>query len=217
MINTLPKDEVKVRIIGNPRILVDTVVKSLKEDFDKRIAEAEEAAYKLLEKSFDEALRVARESVRRAIVEARDRIESFKASKDVEARKELTRMKLKIMETILNEALQKLRPSIPEDLYRKFLEKLYTEAITRLSRHTTRIRIIPAENDTNILREIIATKTPAEIEVTIDERALKGTIGGFIAQSEDAKLSLDYRLETILSQAIDQARLVVLKTLFQEE
>ncbi len=210
----MPEREVSVRVIGSTSSLVNYVVKTVAKNVKAKLEEAKKASEELVERAYLEALREAEDRVRRTLREVRERIESYRASRDVELKKELTRLKLKATEEVLGEAVRVFREKVPLETYKRFLEKVYREAVERASIHSRELVVVPAPADRSLIAEIAARATPPDVRVTISEEIVDA-VGGFILKSSDGKLTLDYRVEALLAPALEEARLVVLKTLFQ--
>ncbi len=195
------------RVIGDPERIVNQVIEEFRRELEKRIAEALEASRSVLEKAYDEAVRSLEKNLDERLRVLEERLKSAEATREVEIRRELAKLRAAKVEEVLNEALEKLPDYVPRSQYEGFLERLLREAKERSG---GRAKIVPVERD----REIVA-RLAKRLGLEVSGESRTG-YGGFIAITPDGVV-LDYTLENVLGDVIDKARAVVARELFGQE
>ncbi|RUM46865.1 MAG: hypothetical protein DSY37_04280 [Hyperthermus sp.] len=205
----------QLRVFGDPERLAEEVTSKVKESLENKVSSAIEASRKIIEKAYSEADRIVREEVTRALRLAREQLESYAAKRDVELRKRLASIKAEAVESVVNEALAKLKSRVGEEAYARFIERRLEEAVKTVAATAKSIVIVPVEGDAQIVRSAARRiAKPRGVSVSVSEEAARG-LGGFIVRT-DTGLSLDYRLEVLLSTVIEEARYRVASLLFKE-
>jgi len=195
---------VPLRVIGDPERIVNQVIEEFRRELEKRIAEALEASRSVLEKAYDEAIRSLEKSLEERLRGLEEKLKSAEATREVELRRELAKLRAAKVEEVLSEALNKLPEYVPRERYEGFIERLLREAKERSG---GRAKIIPVERD----RELVA-RLAKKLGLEVSGETRSG-YGGFIAITEDGVV-LDYTLEKVLSDVIDKARAVIAQELF---
>jgi vacuolar-type H+-ATPase subunit E/Vma4 len=192
------------RVVGDPERIVEQVIEEFRSELEKRIAEALEASRSVLEKAYDEAVRTLERDLNEKLRSLEERLRSAEATREVELRRELAKLRAAKVEEVLREALEKLSSYVPRDRYEKFLERLLREAKERSG---GRAKIVPVERD----REIV-TRLAKKLGLEVSGETRDG-YGGFIAITPDGVV-LDYTLDKVLGEVIDKARAVISQQLF---
>ncbi len=201
-------------VLGSPERLVETVSKTLSSEAEKKLGEAKAAAEEIVRKAFEEALSSA---LRRVEEEARrlsDRLAALEAAKTVELRKKLSAVKARVVEDIIARAFLRARDSLGREGYARVLEGLVRAAVNALTGMGARkIVLVPVERDRAILESIAERLRGEGLEISVSSDSVEG-LGGFVAESPEAGIRLDYRVETVYSTGFEEARAVALKALF---
>jgi vacuolar-type H+-ATPase subunit E/Vma4 len=196
-----------LRVIGDPEKIVNQVIEEFRRELEKRIAEALEASRSVLEKAYDEALRSLERSLEEKLRGLEEKLKSAEATREVELRRELAKLRAAKVDEVLGEALSKLPEYVPRSQYEGFIERLLREAKERSG---GKAKIVPVERDRELV-ERLARKLGLEVS-----GETRSGYGGFIAITSDGVV-LDYTLEKVLSDVIDKARAVIARELFGEE
>ena len=200
-----------VRVAGSPEKLVDEVFGRVAAEIDEKVRAALEAAKEILRKSYEDNLSRLESELQRAAREAREIVESTTAKQEVELRKTLARIRAEAVEEALREALARLKSYVGEEDYTRFLARLVADAAAKAGGAVT---LVPVRGDEELLRRAVRqAELPRGARVEVAEETVEG-LGGFIARTVDG-VSLDYRLEVVLSQAIEEARARIIETLFK--
>ncbi|HIQ23987.1 MAG TPA: hypothetical protein EYH50_02950 [Pyrodictium delaneyi] len=204
----------QVRLLGSPEKLAEEIAGKVQRDIEAKVYSALEAARKIVEKAFEDNLKRLEEELRRSARSAREQIESYAARREVELRKKLARIRAEAVEEILGQALQQLRGRVSEEEYVSFLARKLEEAISRASKYSSELVVVPAEPDVEAVRKALKeVEIPRGVRVDLAGETIKG-IGGFVLRASGG-LSLDYRLEVVLASAIEEARSKIIEILFR--
>lgn len=204
----------QVKLLGSPEKLAEEIAGKVQRDIEAKVNSALEAAKKIVEKAFEDNLKKLEEELRRSARSTREQIESCAARREVELRKKLARIRAEAVEEILGQALQQLRGKVSEKEYVGFLAKKLEEAISRASKHSSELVVVPAEPDVEAVRKALKEiEIPRGVSVDLAGETIKG-IGGFVLRASGG-LSLDYRLEVVLASAIEEARSRIIEILFR--
>ncbi len=200
-----------VRVVGSPERLADEVVERVRGEIEEKVKAALQAAREILEKAYEENLSRLEQELRHAAREARERVESYTARREVELRKKLSTIRAAAVEEALQEALQRLRETVGREEYEAFLARLIEDAASKIGSGT--VTLHPAAPDAEAVRRAASkAKLPGGVRVEVSGDTVEG-LGGFVARG--GGVSLDYRLEVILSDAIEKARARIIETLFK--
>ncbi len=194
------------RVVGDPERIVNQVIEETRQDIEKRIAEALEAARSVLEKAYDEALRELEKALDESLRGLEERLRSAEATKEVELRRELAKLRARYVDEVLQEALEKLHDYVPRDRYEAFLARLMEDAKKKLG--GKKAKVIPTERD----RELVARLTK-RYGFELGGETTSGH-GGFLVEAEDGTV-LDFTLDNVLSDVIDKARSLIAEELFK--
>ena len=195
------------RVVGNPDALIGEVVEEFRKNIERRVAEALEASRSLLEKAYDEALRDLEKKLSERLRELEERLRSAEATREVELRREISSYRARIVEEVLQEALEALPSYVPRSQYEGFLRRLMQEAKEKAGGR--RLKIIPVERD----RELVA-RIARQLGLELGDETRSG-YGGFLAITEDGVV-LDYTIENVLGDTIDKVKAIIAKELFGE-
>ncbi len=210
---------VEVRVVGKPEKLLESIFRKLVDEIiEKKIDEALAAALNLLATARDQALASIEEEVEGILRMALERLRAHESSLEARLRVDLARLRAEYTEKAVMEALRRLRDVVREDEYREVLRRLLLDALKLISSYTSEAIVTPTSRDASIVRDLlpqVAAEVPG-LNVRVGEEPVEG-IGGFIVESADGKVRFDYRLESLLSQALDRARARALKELFGEQ
>ncbi|KSW12168.1 hypothetical protein CF15_05245 [Pyrodictium occultum] len=205
----------RIRLIGSPEKLVDEVIERARRNAEARMNEALEAARKILDKAFEESLSRLEEELRRSARSASERLESFAARHEVELRKKIAKLRAEAVEEALRQALEKLRSTVGEEEYTGFLARLLEEAARRLAAEYRELVVVPAGPDREaVKRAVKRARLPGGVKASLADETVEG-IGGFIIRARGGP-SLDYRLDVVLSTAVEEARSRIASILFEE-
>ena len=207
---------VEVKVVGKPEKLFEKVFEKVVEEVvDKKIEEALKAALQLLTTARDQAIASIEKEVEEMLRTAEERLRAYESSLDAKLRVEMARLKADYANKAVEEALERLREAIPEDKYRETLRRMLRDALQSTRAYTRSIVIVPAAKDANLIQSILPEvgQEAGGLSVEISSETID-SIGGFIVQSKDGRIRLDYRLEAVLSEALDRARSQAMKVLF---
>ncbi|MET1100954.1 MAG: V-type ATP synthase subunit E family protein [Pyrodictiaceae archaeon] len=210
----MSKKRLRLQITGNPEKLVEVIVGELVKRARSKVDEAYKAAREILDNAYKEALQELEDSIKSELENARENILATEASEIVELRKELTKLRLEYVEKVLSEAFRKFRLEIPIDNYVAFIKRHYEAALNSMKRYTREAIILPCSNDLDVLKRIVENTPSEEVQVEVLTNTTMSCYGGFIIQSRDGRIRLDYRLEALLGRIIDELRSIALKELF---
>ncbi|BES81571.1 V-type ATP synthase subunit E [Pyrodictium abyssi] len=203
-----------VKLLGSPEKLAEEIAGKVQRDIEAKVNSALEAAKKIVEKAFEDNLKKLEEELRRSARSTREQVESYAARREVELRKKLARIRAEAVEEILGQALQQLRQKVSEKEYIGFLARKLEEAISRASKYSSELVVVPAEPDVEAVRKALKEiEIPRGVSVDLAGETIKG-IGGFVLRASGG-LSLDYRLEVVLASAIEEARSKIIEILFR--
>lgn len=207
---------VEVKVIGKPEKLLEKVFEKIVEEIvDKKVEEALKAALQLLATARDQAVASIEKEVEEILRIAEERLRAYESSLDAKLRVEMARLKADYANKAVEEALKRLRDVIPEDKYRETLRRMLKDALQSIITYTRSVVIVPAARDASLIQSILP-EVEHEVEgssVEISSETID-SIGGFIVQSRDGRVRFDYRLEAVLSEALDRARARAMKELF---
>jgi len=205
-----------VKVVGKPEKLFEKVFEKVVEEVvDKKVEEALKAALQLLTTARDQAIASIEKEVEEMLRTAEERLRAYESSLDAKLRVEMARLKADYANKAVEEALRRLRDVIPEDKYRETLRRMLRDALQSIVAYTRSVVIVPAAKDASLIQSILP-EVEHEVEglsVEISSETID-SIGGFIVQSKDGRIRLDYRLEAVLSEALDRARSKAMKVLF---
>ncbi|NPA04914.1 MAG: hypothetical protein GXO09_02310 [Crenarchaeota archaeon] len=212
-------ENVEVRVVGKPEKLLESIFKKLVDEIiEKKIDEALAAALNLLATARDQALASIEEEVENILRMALERLRAHESSLEARLRVDLAKLRAEYTERAVQEALRRLRDAVKEDEYREVLRKLLLDALRLISSYTSEAVVTPTKRDYDIVKEILpeVMQELTGLNIRLAEQPVEG-IGGFIVESSDGRVRFDYRLESLLSQALDRARARALKELFGEQ
>ena len=207
---------IEVKIVGKPDKLFEKVFeKVVEEAVDKKVEEALKAALQLLTTARDQALASIEKEVEEILRIAEERLRAYESSLEARLRVEIARLKTSYANKAVEEALKRFRDIVPEDKYRETLRRMLRDALQSIAVYTRDVIIVPATKDVNLIQSILpeVEREVAGLSVEVSSKTID-SIGGFIMQSRDGRVSLDYRLEAVLSRALDRARARAMKELF---
>lgn len=213
---TLHMNSVEVRVVGKPEKLFEKVFeKVVKDVVDKKVDEALKASLQLLATARDQALASIEKEVEEILRGAEERLKAHESSLEARLRVEIARLKNEYVDKAVGEALKRFRDAVPEEKYREILRRMLKNGLQTIAVHTRSAIIVPAAKDVNLIQSILpeVEREITGLSVEISSKTID-SIGGFIVQSRDGRISLDYRLETVLSEALDRARARAMKELF---
>jgi len=193
--------------------LLDTAIEEAKEEIDKLLLEAEKDALKNLEKAYIEDKKRALEGLEKAKRKAEVEAKKLISSADIKAKHLLLKVKGEILNQILKSTLDKFRDTIGEEKYEKFIEKLFTYAITSIG--SKELNVDVSKHDVNLIRKIIDKKSK-EYGVTITLAKDLESKGGFIVYTPDGRSRIDFTLESIIESLKDNIKMKVSKAIFGE-
>ncbi len=203
----------KLHVAGDPEKLVDTVLEEAKREVESKVEEAYRAARELVEEAYREAVKEVEKAIRSEVAEFSERLKALEASKEVELRMVQSRIKSEYTEKVIREALKRASSVVPGQRYRAFLEKRLREALESMKKYSGEARIIPCAQDRRVVEEIAAKTTVDGIAFVVSTSDLE-ECSGFIVESGDGRVRLDYRLETLLAPYMDELRAIALRNLF---
>jgi vacuolar-type H+-ATPase subunit E/Vma4 len=195
------------RVVGNPDALINEIIEEFRRDIERRVAEALEASRSLLEKAYDEALRDLEKKLSERLRELEERLRSAEATREVEIRREISTLRAKLVDELLEEALRQLPSRVPRSQYEGFLRRLMVEAKAKAGGKN--LKIIPVERDRDIV-----VRLARELGLEVGDET-RGGYGGFLAVTEDGVV-LDYTIENVLGDMIDKVKSVIARELFGE-
>ena len=204
----------RLAVYGNPEKLVETVLSEAKRDLSKRIEEAYSAARELLDEEYRKSLQEVEKAIINEAKELREKLKALEASNEVELRMLESKIKSEFVEKVLEEALSRAPREIPREAYKRFLASQLKEALQALKRYTSEGRVIACKPDRGLLEELVGEVEVEGIEAIVASETLEGC-GGFILESSDRKVRLDYRLQTVLQPFMDELRAIALRNLFR--
>lgn len=190
--------------------LVEEAVKEASDKITEKLEEAEREALKILERYYQDALKEAKqyiEKVKRSTeVEARKKT----ASAEIKARHMMLDAKEKLLNEVVEEAKLKFREIIGLEAYGKFIERLVRVVITNLGSEEVILKSTARDYD-------LLLKTINKLNLKDRVKVVKGDVkssGGFIAQTQDGRSSLDLTLDSIFEAQRDNVRMSISKILF---
>ena len=207
---------VEVKVVGKPGKLFEKVFeKVMKDVVGKKVDEALKASLQLLTTARDQALASIEKEVEEILREAEERLRAYESSLEAKLRVEIARLKADYANKAVEEAIRRFRDVISEEKYRETLRRMLRDALQSISIHARSVIIVPAANDATLIQSILpeVEQEITGLSVEISSKTVD-SIGGFIVQSRDGRISLDYRLDAILSEALDRARSRAMKELF---
>ncbi len=201
-------------VVGDPSRLLSAVRGEVERRASGRLEEASRAAEEIVRRGFEEALRAA---LRRVEEEARrlsERLAALEASKTVEMRKRLAALKAEVVDDVMREAFVRFRELLGEERYVELLTDLARRAARALGeRGASRVVLVPVERDRGAAERVAERLRGEGYSVEVSGENVRG-LGGFVVESPDAGVRLDYRFETVFSRAFEEARAAALKALF---
>jgi vacuolar-type H+-ATPase subunit E/Vma4 len=201
-------------ILGDLSKLLSAVKRGVEVKAQTRLDEAVKAAEEILKRSYEDALSSSTKRIEEEARRLSERLAALEAAKTVELRKKLTALKAKVADEVVREAFNRFRELLGEDRYSEVILRLAREAIRSLrERGATRYVLVPVERDRRVVAEIAEKLRNEGVSVEVGDESVEG-LGGFIATSPETGIRLDYRFETVFSQAIEEARAAALKALF---
>ncbi len=201
----------RVRVYGDPESVAKRAVEELRGEIVRKLDEALDGAIRILDAARNRALTRIEKEVGDALREAEERVRAERATLEARLRVEEMNARNEWIERAVNEALKRLRDALGEEDYRRFLESMLRMAADTL-RDVGEMVIYPVESDRALIEKIVA-ETQLPVKATIAAESVEG-YGGFIAASPDGSIRLDYRVESVLSEAIEDARAAAAAKLF---
>lgn len=185
---------------------LQNIISRIKEETDKEIDEIISTAKSEKERRLKEAREQIEEEKKQRMERMKREIENRKRAEIAkikqEARKELIKLKEEIIRECFNKAIERLK-NLKGEEYKKIVEKLMRETVKEIGKDC---KIIPSRKED----EEIAKKLNLDIESKkID------SIGGFIAVSNDQRITIDNSFESILERKEKELRAEIGKLLFQ--
>ncbi len=203
----------KLHVSGSPEKLVEAVIEEAKKELSAKIDEAYTAAKTLLDDNYREAIEEVERAIRNEAADLEERLKALEASKEVELRMLESRIRSKYTEEVIREALRRASSVVPREKYRAFLAAKLREALESMKKYTSEARVIPCEADRQVLAGLASEVVVTGIRYTISPQGIEDC-SGFILESGDGKVRLDYRLETLLAPYMDELRAIALRNLF---
>ena len=184
---------------------LEDILSRIKEETDREIDTIIGEAKVEKEKRLKEAQRVLEEEKEREIKKAKVSIENWKKAEIAkikqEARKKIIQLKEGIIKECFNEVLERFK-KIDGQSYRKIVEKWMKSAMAEIGNDI----VIIAFRDED--REV-AEKLGLEVK-----KGKEKVLGGFIAQSKDGDVIIDYRIESIMEREKNTLRAEIGNLLF---
>ncbi len=201
--------------MGNPERLAEVVVEEAEKRLMSKLDEALEAARRLVAESYERILKETLSRIREEVRSLREKLSALEAAKTVEARKEISKIKSEFIERAVREAFARFRERVPRERYVMRLEELLRAATEQVRVRSDQVVIIPVESDREIVAQLVAKLRQEGLPVELSEKSISG-LGGFVAQDAEGSVRLDYRLESVLGNLIEEARTIALRKLFPE-
>jgi len=201
----------RVRVYGDPESVAKRAVEELRAEIVRKLDEALDGALRILDAAKNRALTRIERELGEALREAEERVRAERATYEARLRVEEMNARNEWIERAVNEALKKLREALGEDEYRRFLEALVRNAAEAL-RDAGEMIIYPVESDRPLLEKIVA-EAQLPIRASLAAESVEG-YGGFVASSPDGSVRLDYRIESVLAEAVEEARAAAAAKLF---
>ncbi len=203
----------RVTLSGNPEAVAKKAVEKLRDSIDSKMREALDAAIRILDSARIRALERVEREVSQILREAEEKVHAERAVRETEIRVAELNARNEWIERAVREALKRLRGALGEEEYTAFLRDMLRRAAESLKAMDISEGVVyPTEPDRDIVEKLVATeKLPVTLRVA--DRSVEG-LGGFIVASPDETTRLDYRLESVLADAIEDARAAAAKQLF---
>jgi len=206
----------RLYVAGDPERLVETVLSEVREALKKRLDEAYSAARSLLEDVYRESLAEIEKAIRNEASDLKERLKALEASNEVEIRMLESKVKAEYTDRVLREALRRISREVAREAYRRFLSKQLKTALEAMRKYTSSAHVISCSEDRELLEEIAEEVSVEGISYTVSENSLENC-SGFILESSDKMVRLDYRLETVLQPVMDELRAIALRNLFPSQ
>ena len=202
-----------VRVVGDPDKLAEQVAERIRGEIEEKVQAALKAAREILDKAYEENLARLERELSHAAREAKERIDSYAARREVELRKKINMLRVEAVEQALQEALSRLRSVVGEEEYIAFLSRLVEDAASKAG--PGRLTLVPVRGDEDAVKAAAKrARLPSGVKVEVSAEERVEGLGGFLARTE-AGVTLDYRLDVVLSAAIEEARSRIVETLFK--
>jgi len=185
------------------------ILDKVKADAEQIINEAEEQAWRELEKAEKKRETRFEDEKRKALEEAERQAARIKAQALIRARQELSGAKAQIIEGIVSRA-KSILPALPSD-EASFL-RLTEEAVGELN--ADKVRIYVAKKDMSAMQELVK-RNEGLASAIMGIKELDCT-GGIIAESADGKISIDNTYETRLEMLVPQILPEISRELFAD-
>lgn len=200
-----------VRLYGDPAAVAKTAVEDVRSELTRKFEEALDGAIRILDAAKNRALAKVEKEIGEILREAEERVRAERATREAELRVEELNAKNEWIEKAVSEALRRLRSHVGDETYSKFLADLIQRAAEAL-REKGEMIIEPTSRDRDLIERLVSS-LQLPVKVTISSENVDG-YGGFIASSPDGSIRLDYRIEYVLADVIEQARAAAAKALF---
>ena len=201
----------RVRLYGDPAAVAKTAAEDVRNELVRKFDEALDGALRVLDAAKNRALAKIEKEVGSILREAEERVRAERATREAELRVEELNARNEWIEKAVAEALKRLRSRVGEEAYSKFLADLLKKAAEML-REKGEMIVEPTAPDRDLIEKLVSSME-LPVKVRIASETVEGA-GGFIASSPDGSIRLDYRLEYVLADVIEEARAAAAKALF---
>ena len=191
-------DILSKQIIGDPEQFINVIISEKQKNIDKKLEEAHRAAVELLTNSFRQSLEKNIAKISEFYTKIIDKIRSAEALHEAEKRLEISRVKNKWINKLLEEVRSKIIESRGSKEYEKIIEGILKKFLSEAKDFDELVLYVcPADYD--IVSRLIEELRPRKPRLKL-AKTDKPILGGFLASTPDGKIWLNYSLDVILDQ-----------------
>ncbi len=202
----------RVQMYGDPEAVAKKAAEKVRDEISRKLDEALEGAIRILDAARNRALTKLEREIGSLLREAEEKVRAERATREAELRVTELNTRNEWIEKAVQEALRRLRGYVGEDTYARFMRELLRQAAEAMKEVSNEAIIYPTEPDRDLLSKLVSEEQ-LPVRVSIAGETVEGH-GGFILASPDGKVRLDYRLEAVLSETIEEAREAAARALF---
>ncbi|WP_048191228.1 V-type ATP synthase subunit E [Pyrolobus fumarii] len=202
----------RIHMHGDPHAVAKKASEKVREEINKKIDEALDAAIRILDAAKNRALAKLEKDISAILREAEEKVRAERAVREAELRVAELNARNEWIEKAVNEALRRLRSRVGDEAYTAFLEDMLKRAAETIRETATEAVVYPTKADRDLLEKLVGGAS-LPVKFTLAGEDIEG-VGGFVVATPDGKMRLDYRLEAVLSDILEEAKAAAAKALF---
>ena len=203
----------RLSLVGDPRKLAKEVVDREYNNVTPIIEDAYKAAEKLLDDTYEKALKDALKRIDNEYQKMLEKLSSKKSSLDLELKNRIASTKSRYIDEVIRKALEELKASKNEEWYTRYLERVLSNIAREAEGVSGKITLRTSRDDIERVKNLIERMNLDKLTVSPDPIDI---MGGLVAESEDGTLRLDYSLDLMVKLSESRIRSIASRVLFGE-